>query len=123
MASNNFYKPALQAKANALRKQMTKAEACLWKYALRAGQTGGYTFRRQRPILDYIVDFICLERKLVIEVDGWTHLNDDVILKDKKRDQDLAAIGFAVIRLEDREVLRNIRAVQELILFKLEEMA
>jgi len=123
MASNNFYKPALQANANALRKQMTKAEACLWKYALRAGQTGGYTFRRQRPIPDYIVDFVCLERKLVIEVDGWTHLNDDVILKTKKRDQDLAAIGFAIIRLEDREVLRNIKAVQELILFNLEELA
>jgi len=123
MPSNNFYKPALQTNANTLRKQMTKAEACLWKYVLRAGQTGGYRFRRQRPILSYIVDFVCLERKLVIEVDGWTHFNEDVILKDKQRDKALAAIGFTVLRLEDKEVLRNMKSVQERILFKLEELA
>ena len=52
---------------------MTKAEACLWKYVLRAGQLKSYQFRRQRPILNYVADFMCMELMLIIEVDGITH--------------------------------------------------
>ena len=67
------YNKRLQPFASKLRKEMTKAEACLWKYALRAGQMKGYQFRRQRPVLNYIADFMCKELRLVIEVDGITH--------------------------------------------------
>jgi len=58
--------------ARKLRKNMTDAERLLWQH-LRNRQLGGYKFRRQRPIGPYIVDFVCLEKKLVIEVDGGQH--------------------------------------------------
>jgi len=90
---------------------MTKAEACLWKYALRAGQMGGYEFRRQRPILDYIADFVCFDLKLVIEVDGITHLWDETTAKDRHKDEALAEAGFTVMRFTDKEVLRDRKAV------------
>ena len=64
------YNKCLQPFANKLRKEMTKSEACLWKYVLRARQMKGYQFRRQRPVLDFIADFMCKELRLVIEVDG-----------------------------------------------------
>ena len=56
---NNYYNKNLQPHANRLRKEMTKAEACLWKYVLRAGEMKGFQFRRQRPVLNYIADFMC----------------------------------------------------------------
>lgn len=70
---NHKYNKNLQPFANRLRKEMTKAEACLWKYVLRAKQLKGYQFRRQRPILKYIADFVCLELMLIIEIDGISH--------------------------------------------------
>jgi len=111
--SNNFYNQALQPNANALRKTMTKAEACLWKYVLRARGMRGYQFRRQRPILKYIVDFVCLELKLVIEVDGSSHNHEDIFRKDGKRQKDLEKNGFRVLRFTDEEVLKQIRGVNE----------
>ena len=86
---------------------MTKAEACLWKYALRARQMKGYSFRRQRPIIDFIVDFVCLELKLIIEVDGYTHSLDETILKDNVKQKTLENAGYHVIRFSDNEVLKD----------------
>ena len=77
----HLYNTRLQPFANKLRKDMTKAEACLWKYALRARQMKGYQFRRQRPVINFIADFMCKELMLVIEVDGITHHDEKVILK------------------------------------------
>ena len=74
-----LYNKILQPFASENRKQMTKAEACLWKYALRAKQMG-YTFNRQRPVLNYVADFMCKELKLIIEVDVYTHLIKEVRL-------------------------------------------
>ena len=68
------YNPHLQTFANKLRKEMTKAEACLWKYALRSSMMKGYPFRRQRPVLKYIADFMCNDLMIIIEVDGITTL-------------------------------------------------
>ena len=82
---------------------MTKAEACLWKYVLRAGlpaegtQAGmmkGYTFNRQRPVLDYITDFLCKKLRLVIEVDGITHQYEETYLKDKIKRKNLKKPGL-----------------------------
>jgi len=92
---------------------MTKAEASLWKYVLRAKQLRGYQFRRQRPILNYIADFVCMELMLVIEIDGLSHHWEETILKDKKKQTDLEAAGFTVIRFADDEVLNNINIVHE----------
>ena len=109
--SNNNYNKNLQLYDNRLRKEMTKAEACLWKYVLRAGKMKGFQFRRQRPVLNYIADFLCKELMLVIEVDGITHHYEEVIKNDKIRQNALEAVGFTVIRFTDDEVLNNINAV------------
>jgi len=90
---------------------MTKAEACLWKYALKARQMKGYPFRRQRPVLNYIADFMCMELKLIIEVDGITHHDEKVILKDEQRQRNLEAAGFTVLRFSDHEVLKGMTGV------------
>ena len=76
---------------------MTRAEACLWKYALKSKKLKGYTFRRQRPVLKYIADFMCLDLKLVIEVDGGTHLEAVTIAKDKVKQKDLEEAGYTVL--------------------------
>jgi very-short-patch-repair endonuclease len=120
--SNNYgYNKNLQPYANKLRKEMTKAEACLWKYVLRAGLMKGYTFRRQRPVLRFIADFMCKELKLVIEVDGITHLNDDVVENDEEKQLLLEQAGFTVMRFTDDEVLNHIENVRRRIEYWIEE--
>ena len=109
--SNHNYNKNLQPYANRLRKEMTKAEACLWKYVLRAGKMKGFQFRRQRPVLNYIADFMCKELMLVIEVDGITHHFEEVIKNDERRQKALETAGFTVLRFTDDEVLNNINAV------------
>jgi very-short-patch-repair endonuclease len=120
----NFYayNPALQPFANKLRKTMTKAEACLWKYALRAGKCKGYGFRRQRPVLNYIADFMCKELMLVIEVDGITHTWEQTIIKDRIKDEQLKAAGFRVLRFTDEDVLQRINWVIETLELTIEEI-
>ena len=108
---NHFYNKSLQPYANRLRKEMTKAEACLWKYVLGAGKLKGFQFRRQRPVLDYIADFMCKELMLVIEVDGLTHEWEETIKKDQIRQKALETAGFTVLRFTDEEVLNNIQSV------------
>jgi very-short-patch-repair endonuclease len=114
------YNKSLQPFANRLRKEMTKAEACLWKYVLRAGQMRGYQFRRQRPVLNYIADFMCKELRLVIEVDGITH--DYRLYRDELRTDELRRAGFNVYRFTDEEVLTNIQSVASEIERIIEEM-
>ena len=115
-AQNHYHhNPKLTSLAKSLRKNMNKAEACLWKYLLRAGQMQGYTFLRQRPILNYIVDFMCKELMLIIEVDGITHETEEMAKKDEKRDRELEAIGFKVLRFSNWEVLHRITSVSEII--------
>ena len=110
---NLHYNRYLQPNANKLRKQMTKAEACLWKYVLRARMMMGFQFRRQRPVLNFIADFMCMDLKLVIETDGVTHMDEDVYKKDLQKDEDLVGAGFSVLRFNDDDVLHNIEWVKE----------
>lgn len=114
------YNKTLRAFARSNRNKATKAEACLWKYVLRAGMMKGYTFRRQRPVLRYIADFMCKELMLVIEVDGFSHHFEETIRKDKKKQHDLEEAGFTVLRFADEEVLHNIENVRRAILFAVE---
>ena len=109
---NHFYNKNLQPNANRLRKEMTKAEACLWKYVLRAGKMKGYGFRRQRPVLNYIADFMCKELMLVIEVDGSIHELEEIRKNDEQRQKALEEAGFTVMRFTNHEVLTNIQWVQ-----------
>lgn len=109
---NQFhYNPKLKDRASQLRKNMTKAEACLWKYQLRAGMMKGYKFKRQRPVLNYIADFICTELLLIIEVDGVTHEFEGAKEKDEKRDAALSEIGFTTLRFSNWEVLNRMADV------------
>jgi len=94
---------------------MTKAEACLWKYVLRAGRLKNYQFRRQRPVLNYVADFMCIELMLIIEVDGITHHSEEAIERDELRQTNLMAAGFTVVRFTDEQVLNNINAVCNLL--------
>ena len=123
MSRNDHYNSSLQSRANKLRKSMTKPEACLWKYVLSGRQMLGYQFRRQRPVLNYIADFMCKDLKLIIEVDGLSHESEEGRLKDKKRDNALAEIGFTTLRFSSREVLNTIDMVSSTILAWINENA
>ncbi len=105
------YNKKLQPYANKLRKRMTKAEACLWKYGLRARQRQGYQFRCQRPVIYFIADFLCLPLKLVIEVDGITHQWEETIHWDKRKDKVLQEARFTMLRFTYEEVLNQINYV------------
>ena len=120
----NFnYNKSLKEKAKYLRSNMTKAEACLWKYVLSGRKLEGYQFRRQRPIGNYIVDFVCLPLMLVIEVDGITHTYGEVAQKDIIRQKRLESLGFKVIRYTDDEVLGSINSVRASILEAIETIS
>jgi very-short-patch-repair endonuclease len=93
-----------------LRKNMTDAEKALW-HVLRRRQILGLKFRRQHPFFDYILDFVCLEKKLVIEVDGGQH--GEQAEYDVIRTQQLQKAGFRVLRFWNNEVLQEIEAVKE----------
>ena len=88
-SSNFYYNKRLKDLARQLRKQSTKAEIKLWNEVLRSKQMHGYTFLRQRPVLNFIADFMCKELKLIIEVDGYTHELEEKWRLDQERQQKL----------------------------------
>lgn len=94
--------------ARKLRKESTPAERLLWKH-LRNRQLNGWKFRRQFPLGDYIADFICLEQKLIIEVDGGQHATQ--IAADINRTEFFEGKKFTVLRFWNNEVLQNISGV------------
>ncbi len=104
------YNPKLKKRARRLRKNMTEAEVRLWNH-LRRKQIKGLQFFRQRPISNYIVDFYAPEEKLVIEVDGGQHYEEEGLEYDEKRDAFLEGLGLKVIRFSNLDVLRNIEGV------------
>jgi very-short-patch-repair endonuclease len=120
MPTNHHYNKHLKNTAKKLRSEMTKAEASLWKYVLSKRQVHGQQFRRQRPIDKYIVDFVCLPLKLIVEVDGLTHTYEEVAENDKIRQTKLEFLGFKVIRYTDEEVLTSISSVYRNIAFEVE---
>ena len=113
--ANYYYNKDLKEIARRLRKASTRAEMKLWNEVLRGAKMYGYTFLRQRPVLKYIVDFMCKELMLIIEVDGFTHEWAEQWELDLKRQKELEEIGFTVMRFTDEEVLGDIRNVQRVI--------
>jgi len=93
--------------ARALRKHQTDAERLLWRHP-RAQRLRDFKFRRQHPLGHYIVDFVCMSRRLVIELDGGQHLES---ADDRRRDAWLAARGFRVLRFWNNEVLTKLDGV------------
>ena len=114
--NNYHYNKSLKSFANANRKTMTKSAACLWKYILGGRQMLGYKFRRERPVLNYIADFACLDLLLIIEVDGITHDSEEANIQDRRRDQELSEVGFTVLRFSSYEVINRIDDVSNMIL-------
>ena len=94
-------------KARRLRRDQTDAERRLWM-RLRGHQLG-VQFRRQHPIVPYVVDFCCVERMMVVELDGGQH--EDQRARDEARTQWLAEHGFRLLRFSDREALMETEAV------------
>ena len=90
-------------KAKALRKTMTDAEQKLW-HRLRAEQLG-FKFRRQHPFSNFVLDFVCLEKKLVVEVDGSQHVDEQAY--DTYRTACLQKAGYTVLRFWNNQVLED----------------
>jgi len=103
--------------ARQLRKNPTDAERALWG-KLRLWQLDGIKFRRQQPLGPYIVDFVCLEKRLVVEVDGGQHAEDANY--DSDRDAWLREQGFVILRFWNNDVLKNIEGVMTVIVEKLQ---
>ena len=103
-------------RARQLRRDSTEAEQRLWRI-LRNRQLGGHKFRRQAPIGPFIVDFVCIERRLVIEVDGSQH--QEQIDYDEDRTRFIESEGYRVLRFWNNEVLTELESVAEAILIEL----
>ena len=103
----------------ALRNNMSDAEQALWRL-LRGRNISGLRFRRQHPFGDYILDFVCLENRLVIEVDGGQH--GQQAMYDGDRTQKLQAAGFRVLRFWNNEVLKEMESVKEKIWLVVQEL-
>ncbi len=107
-----FYNTRLKKYSQELRKNMTDAERLLWS-RLRRKQLNNFQFYRQRIMGDYIVDFYCPRSKLIIEVDGGQHYQDEGDRRDKVRDDYMKNLGMRILRVSDREVLQNLNGVVE----------
>jgi very-short-patch-repair endonuclease len=100
--------PATTANARSLRSGMTDAERRLWQ-ALRHQQLSNHRFRRQFPIGRFIADFVCIERKIVLELDGGQH--QDRVAYDEQRTAYLMENGWRVLRFWNNDVLSNLDGV------------
>ena len=101
------YNRTLKQLSRQLRRNMTDAEQRLWQH-LRRKQIHNVQFNRQKPILDYIVDFYCAKAKLVIELDGSQHYEVEHQERDRIRDQKLAELGLLTLRFNNQQVLTEI---------------
>ena len=112
----NQYYTLTQAKE--LRKNMTTQEIKLWKI-LRNNSFCGFKFRRQMPIGNYVVDFACEQKNLIIEIDGGQHNEEENIEYDKIRTMFLESKGYQILRFWNYEVDNEIEKVKEVIYSKL----
>lgn len=104
------YNKNLKYNARQLRNNMTEAEQKLW-LRLRQKQILGLQFYRQKPILNFIVDFYCPAASLIIECDGIQHLNEKGLQYDLVRDQALTQLNLTVLRFNNLQILHELDAV------------
>jgi very-short-patch-repair endonuclease len=105
--------PAInRTNAKQMRRQPTEEENILWQ-AIRGRKLEKLKFKRQVPIGNYIVDFVCMEENLIVEVDGVQHADSEY---DKKRDDELAERGFTILRFWNDEVRNDLVMVCDTIL-------
>src|SRR6185295_20128994 len=93
--------------ARRLRRTMTPQEVKLWVH-LRAWRERGYHFRRQSPRNGYIVDFVCMKHKLIVEADGGQHNFDEHATQDQRRDRHFERDGFRVLRFWNNDIDQNL---------------
>jgi very-short-patch-repair endonuclease len=108
------YAATLKGRARDLRKGLTESESALWSH-LRRKQLLGIQFYRQKPLGQHIVDFFAPKARLVIEVDGSQHMEENHAQRDKNRDEYLTGLGLRVLRFNSRVVLTETDAVMEVI--------
>jgi very-short-patch-repair endonuclease len=101
-----LYNRGLKHRSRSLRNNSTKAEIKLWGM-LKGRQMLGFTFNRQRPVLNYIGDFMCKDLLLIIEADGGIHALQKQIDYDKKRENDLIQGGFTILRFTNGEIIER----------------
>lgn len=107
------YSKSTLSRARKLRREMTEAERKLW-CLLRNNQLGVH-FRRQVPLGPYVLDFLCLPARLVVELDGSQHYHEKGLVLDAKRDAYLRAKELTVLRFNNREFLTNPTGVMQVI--------
>src|SRR5262249_1073505 len=100
--------------ARQLRRDQTNVERKLW-YALRNRRFAGFKFRRQQPIGPYVADFVCFEKKLIIELDGGQHGREQNAEWDARRSAWLRQDGFRVMRFWNVELIQNFDSVLDAI--------
>ena len=110
-AAKRLPHPEETSHARRLRQDSTRSELVLWEQ-LRAKRFGGHKFRRQEPILGYTADFVCHERRLIIEVDGGQHADST---HDARRDATLHQAGFRTLRFWNNDVSENLDGVLQTI--------
>jgi len=116
--NDNLHKkssPILYEHAKQMRKNPTEAEDILW-HRLKNKQVAGLKFRRQHPVDRFIADFYCHERKLVIELDGDIHAQNEQRDLDKGRTETLNEFGITVLRFKNEEILNDVEEVIKKIL-------
>ena len=104
------YNPKLKQAARLLRKNSTLSEILLWKH-LKGKQMKGYDFHRQKPLDNYIVDFLCSELMLAIEIDGSSHEVEGAHERDWERQQKLESLGISFLRFDDRMIKQDMKDV------------
>jgi len=110
MRTRQAFRRATRTRARQLRQEQTHAESLLW-HGLRAHRLSGLHIRRQHPIGPYVVDFCCVSRSLVIEVDGAAHLQPEEKAADAVRTEVLGLLGYRVIRFANEEVENDLGGV------------
>lgn len=110
MKDNIHNRKYLLERRKELRNNATSAEATLWKH-LQRSQLEGRKFRRQHSIENYIVDFYCASEQLIVELDGSVHFDFAIQNKDDERNKRLEALGFRVLRFENKEVFEDINGL------------
>jgi len=108
----------MRDRAKTLRKNLTDAERWLWQH-LRNRELSGWKFRRQHPIGPFVVDFVCIEKRVVIELDGSQHAES--LESDSRRTEYLGRKGYRILRFWDNAVLREGESVLGSILSSLQE--
>lgn len=115
---SSHYNKQLKNFAKSLRKDSTPTEIIIWSKILRNNQTG-VSFLRQRPIGNYIADFLCRKLKLIIEIDGYSHnfKNEEDIIRDTK----LQELGYTTLRFHDEDIITDLDNVERTILAEIDK--